>query len=180
LWEETYVRIGAISGSLRKESYNTKLLKAVAGLLTAAGHTVEFIDWSALPVLSEDLEGPNGPPEAVKAFRSQLGSYDFLLISTPEYNHSIPGGLKNAIDWASRAPNVWGGKRVAIMGATVGAWGAVQAVREVRHVLGVLGAQVQTHPMVNLPGAAQAFDGDGKLTNALALAAAEKLVASLG
>jgi chromate reductase len=174
------MRIGAISGSLRSQSYNTRVLRAVAKLAEAAGHTVEFIDWSALPVLSEDLESPDGPPAPVKAFREALGQYDFLLISTPEYNHSIPGGLKNAIDWASRAPNVWGGKKAAIMGATVGAWGAVQAVREVRHVLGVLGVQVQTHPMVNLPGAAGAFDEQGNLTNALAISAAEKLVASLG
>jgi hypothetical protein len=66
------------------------------------------------------------------------------------------------------------------MGATVGAWGAVQSVRETRHILGILGAVVQTHPMVNLPAAGNAFDGDGKLTNALALSALEKLVQSLG
>jgi NAD(P)H-dependent FMN reductase len=104
------MKIGAFSGSLRKQSFNTKLLKAAVDLLTKAGHEVVWIDWSALPVLNEDLESPDGPPAPVKAFRDQLAAVDFVLISTPEYNHSIPGGLKNAIDWASRAPNIFGGK----------------------------------------------------------------------
>jgi chromate reductase len=174
------MKVGLLSGSLRKESYNTRLLKVAAGLLTQAGHQVLWLDWAALPVFNEDLETPDGPPAPVRAFRDQLASVDFVLLSTPEYNHSIPGGLKNAIDWGSRAPNVWGGKKVAIMGATVGTWGAVQAVRETRHVLGVLGAIVQTHPMVNLPAAGSAFDADGNLTNALAQSALEKLVQSIG
>lgn len=173
------MKIGLLSGSLRAESFNTRLLRVAAKLAEAKGHTAELIDWSALPVFSEDLESAGGPPAAVKAFRDALGQYDFLLISTPEYNYSVPGGLKNAIDWASRAPNVWGGKKVAVMGATVGAWGAVQSTREVRHILGVLGAQVQVHPMVNLPAAGSAFDEAGNLTNALALGALEKLIGAL-
>jgi chromate reductase len=173
------MKFAAISGSLRAQSFNTRLIQQAIAMAKAEGITMELIDWSALPVFSEDLETPDGPPSSVKAFRDAVTGADFLLISTPEYNHSLPGGLKNAIDWGSRAPNVWGGKKIAIMGATVGAWGAVQAVREARHVLSVLGAQVQTHPMVNLPAASGAFNDQGELTNDMAKAALLKLIQGL-
>ena len=157
------MRILAISGSLRRDSHNTSLLRA-AGDLLGPGDTLEL--WRGLrEVPPYDQDDDLGPaPVAVASLRDAVASADAVLIATPEYNHSIPGALKNALDWASRpfATNVFRGKPVAVIGASAGLFGAVWAQAELRKVLTAMGARVVD---VELPvgQAAEKFDADGRL-----------------
>jgi chromate reductase len=132
----------AISGSVRHGSYNSALLRAAA----ESSPDVEFVFWRGLaeiPPYDEDLERL-GAPASVAAFRREISRSDAVLIATPEYNGSIPGALKNALDWASRpfATNPLRRKRVGVVGASTGLLGAVQAQAELRRVLTVIGADV--------------------------------------
>ena len=169
------MRIVGISGSLRKDSWNTRLLNAAAAVAADKGQTIEIVGWNDVPVFSEDLESPV-PPEAVTAFRAAVQSADAILFATPEYNNAIPGGLKNLIDWGSRAPGIWSGKVVAVMGATVGGFGAVHGVRDVRHVMTVLGAVVIGPPNVNVPKAQEAFYDNGGLKDPVAAKSVATLI----
>jgi chromate reductase, NAD(P)H dehydrogenase (quinone) len=122
------IHLVGISGSLRKGSYNTMLLNAAAGLLPE-GVTVETVSIADIPVYNADHDIPASPkrPEAVHTFREALRKADGIIFVSPEYNYSLPGGLKNAIDWASRgedSPLL--GKHVSLMGATQGQWGTVR------------------------------------------------------
>jgi chromate reductase len=129
-------RVLALSGSLRKASFNTALLRA-AGQAAPPGTVLAlFEDLEAIPFFNEDLELGTAPA-AVKRLRDEVARADGLLISTPEYNHSIPGVLKNAIDWLSRPTpaRVLAGKPVAVMGATPGTWGTRLAQAALRQVL---------------------------------------------
>ena len=148
------MRILAISGSLRRDSHNTALLRAAAGHLPAG---IELELWEGLrdvpPYDQDDDVEPAHP--AVAALRSAVAGADAVLISTPEYNHSIPGALKNALDWASRpfATNAFRGKPVAVIGASTGLFGAVWAQAELRKVLAAMGAQVvETEVVVGQAG----------------------------
>lgn len=137
------MRILGISGSLRRDSYNTRLLRAAAELLP---HDAELTVWEGLkdvPPYDED-DDVDPAPAAVAALRDALAGADAVLFATPEYNSSIPGHLKNAIDWASRpiATNVLRNKPVAVVGASTGAFGAVWAQAELRKVLAATGARV--------------------------------------
>jgi chromate reductase len=136
------MRILGISGSARRDSHNTKLLRAAAELLPAGVELVEWEGLSALPIYDEDLEADR--PDAVCELRDALATADAVLIATPEYNHSIPGGLKNALDWASRPlqENPLRNKPALVVGASTGLFGAVWAQAEARKVLSALGAQV--------------------------------------
>ena len=157
------MRILALSGSLRRDSLNRKLLGAAAAELPA-GVKVEVWDGiGSLPIYDADLDGPE-PPASVAELREAIERADALLIATPEYNHSVPGGLKNALDWASRpfpecAPR---GKQAAVIGASTGLFGAVWAQAEVRKVLGAMGAEVLDEELP-VGSAAEAFDEDGSL-----------------
>jgi chromate reductase len=136
------MKVLAISGSLRSESHNTVLLRAAA---EEAPVGVELELWTGLkeiPAFDQDDE--LDPPSAVEAFKAAVLDADAVLIATPEYNSSIPGALKNALDWASRpiATNVFRNKPVAVIGASTGAFGAVWAQAELRKVLGAMGARV--------------------------------------
>lgn len=136
------MRILGISGSLRRGSHNRKLLRAAAAALPPG---VEFVEWdglAGLPAFDEDLEA--APPAPVREFRDTIDEADALLIATPEYNASLPGALKNAIDWASRPfpDNVLRNKPAAVVGASTGLFGAVWAQAEVRKVLKASGAHV--------------------------------------
>lgn len=119
-----------ISGSLRKESYNTALLDCAASLIPE-GSTLEIKSINDIPLYSGDLEASSGMPESVSKLKQSIKAADGLLIATPEYNGSIPGVLKNTIDWLSRTGldnlNVLNGLPVALMGATVGGMGTVNA-----------------------------------------------------
>ena len=173
------MRIVGISGSLRKDSWNTKLLKAAAAVAVEKGTTIQIVEWHDLPVLNEDLEKP-APPEAVTTFREAVEHAHAILFATPEYNNAIPGGLKNLIDWGSRKPrNIWADKTVAVIGATVGGFGAVHGVRDVRHVMTVLGAHVIGAPNVNVSRAQDAFGDDDALKDPMAAKALDALVERL-
>jgi chromate reductase len=136
------MRILGISGSLRRGSHNRKLLRAASTLLPSGVELVEWDGLAGLPAFDEDLE--NTPPAVVKAFFEAIEGADALLISTPEYNASLPGALKNALDWASRPfpENVLRYKPAAVIGASTGLFGAVWAQAEVRKVLKASGSHV--------------------------------------
>ncbi|HEY2327443.1 MAG TPA: NADPH-dependent FMN reductase [Gaiellaceae bacterium] len=137
------MRILAISGSLRSGSFSTALLRALA---EEAPEGVEITLWDGLrdiPPYDADDDVDGGPP-AVEALREAVREADAVLIATPEYNGSIPGALKNALDWASRpfATNAFRNKTVAVLSASTGAFGGVWAQTEARKVLGIMGARV--------------------------------------
>jgi chromate reductase len=137
------VRVLGISGSLRRDSHNTLLLRAAAELV---GPDDELVLWSGLadvPPYDEDVD-VEPAPAAVVELRRAVAEADAVLISTPEYNASIPGALKNALDWASRplATNAFRNKPVAVIGSSVGIFGAVWAQAELRKVLATMGARV--------------------------------------
>jgi chromate reductase len=160
------MKVLAISGSLRAESYNTALARAAAEL-APAGVEVELYDGLGLvPPYDADTDGEDSP-EAVRDLRERIAEADALLVVTPEYNGSIPGVLKNAIDWASRPPRgravIWG-KTAAIAGATTGQYGAIWAQQDLRRVLGIAGARVIDGELP-VPRAQEAFDELGHLTD---------------
>lgn len=155
-----------ISGSLRKGSYNTALLHAAIDLMPP-GMTLEIFDLTPLPMFNQDFEKPL--PEAVVAFRDKLAQADAILIATPEYNSSITGALKNALDWASRSPQPpLQGKPAAIMGASTGNFGTLRAQLHLRQILTHVGALTLGKPEVLVARAEQVFDTDGNLVDATA------------
>lgn len=159
-------RVLAIPGSLRRESWNRRLL-AHAALIAHPRMRIELYDGlREVPLFDEDLEAATGGgPEAVQRLRDAVAAADGLLVATPEYNHSLPGVLKNAIDWLSRAAprEVLAGKPVAVIGASSGRWGTRLAQAALRQVLAATEAAVMPAPMLFLRDAPQAFDGEGKL-----------------
>jgi chromate reductase len=139
------MRVLGISGSLRQDSYNHALLRQAAERLPAGAEWSEFDQLREIPPYDADLEGDGSPvPAAVAALREALREADAVLIATPEYNHSIPGALKNALDWASRpaGESALTGTPAAVIGASTGMFGAVWAQAETRKVLGALGGRV--------------------------------------
>jgi len=155
-----------ISGSLRRDSHNTKLLRAAGELFEAEG--VEFEIYEGLkevPPYDED-DDVGGGPEAVARLRAAVAGADALFFSTPEYNSSIPGQLKNVVDWLSRplAENVLRNKPVAVIGASTGMFGAVWAQAELRKVLGATGARV-AEGEVPVGHAQTRFDEAGRLND---------------
>ncbi|MGI8411904.1 MAG: NADPH-dependent FMN reductase [Solirubrobacteraceae bacterium] len=136
------MRVLAISGSLRRDSHNRRLLRAAASLLPPEAELVVFEGLKAIPPFDEDDELDPGP--AVQGWRTAVLAADGLLFSTPEYNSSIPGALKNAVDWASRpiAGAALRNKPAAVIGASTGMFGAVWAQAELRKALGAAGARV--------------------------------------
>jgi chromate reductase len=137
------MRVLGISGSLRRDSHNSALLRAAAERLPAGSELVPFERLSEIPPYDEDVEG-RGVPEPVHELREAIRDADAVLIATPEYNHSIPGQLKNALDWASRpaGKSALNGKPAAVVGASTGMFGAVWAQAELRKVLGAMGGRV--------------------------------------
>lgn len=158
------MRVLGISGSLRAASHNTRLLHAAAAL-APAGVTLEVWDGlAAVPPYDEDAEGLEPAPLAVAQLRRALDGADAVLFATPEYNGSVPGQLKNALDWASRpfATNPLRRKPVAVVGASTGLFGAVWAQAELRKVLTTIGATVVDADLP-IPMADDAFAPDGRL-----------------
>lgn len=138
------MRVLAISGSLRRDSHNRALLRAAGELLPADAELVVFDGLKAIPPYDQDDEEAGSAPASVTALREAIADADAVLIATPEYNHSIPGVLKNALDWVSRpmATNPLRGKPVAVIGASTGMFGAVWAQAETRKVAAALGGRV--------------------------------------
>jgi chromate reductase len=136
------MRILGIAGSLRRGSHNRRLLRAAGHALPPGVELVEWEGLGGLPIFCEDLE--DAPPRTVQDFLGAVEEADALLIATPEYNASVPGGLKNALDWASRPfpDNVLREKPSAVIGASTGLFGAVWAQAEVRKALKASGAHV--------------------------------------
>ena len=163
------MRVLAISGSLRADSYNTALARAAAAL-APSGVEVELYDGlGLLPPYDQDLDQEGSePPHAVRDLRERIEEADALLVVTPEYNGSFPGVLKNAIDWASarHRGSSFAGKTVAIAGATTGQYGAIWAQQDLRRVLGIAGARVILEEFP-LSQAQNAFDEQGRLLSAL-------------
>ena len=137
------MRVLGISGSLRRDSYNHALLRAAAERLPAGAELVEFEGLREIPPYDSDLEAME-TPAAVAELREAMREADAVLIATPEYNHSIPGVLKNALDWASRpaGQSALTGTPAAVIGASTGMFGAVWAQAETRKVLSALGGRV--------------------------------------
>jgi chromate reductase len=158
------VNILGFAGSLRKGSYNKALLRAAAELVPEDA-TLEIFDLEEIPPFNQDLE--SAMPERVKEFKSKIRSADAILIVTPEHNYSIPGVLKNAIDWASRpyGDNSFEGKPVAVMSASTGMLGGARAQYHLRQVFVFLNMHPVNKPEVLVTFANQKFDQNGRLTD---------------
>jgi chromate reductase len=158
-------RILGFAGSLRRASYNRGLIRA-ASELAPAGTLVDVFDLDDLPLYNQDVEDAGEPPSVV-AFKRAIARADALLVATPEYNHGVPGVLKNAIDWASR-PRVTSplrDKSVAVVGASPGNGSTARAQAQLREAFVFTGACVMPQPELLIGAAASHFDDDGNLTD---------------
>ena len=175
------LRILAIAGSLRRESHNRRLLQAATELAPAGIRISLYDELAAIPMFDEDLEAAtSGGPDCVRRLRKAVAASHGLLIATPEYNQSMPGVLKNALDWLSRGtPEVLASKPVATIGASAGRWGTRLAQASLRQVLNATEALVMPAPALYLADAAHAFDAQGKLTDARTRQMLESVVATL-
>ncbi len=168
------IKILGIAGSLRKGSFNHMALKAAQGLAPADA-ALEAFDLPELPGFNQDLE--KAPPAAVTELKEKIRAADAILFVTPEYNYSVPGVLKNAIDWASRpyGDSAWKGKPAAVMGASTGVLGTARAQYHLRQTLVFLDMPAVNQPEVMISGAASKFDASGNLTDETA----KKLIGQL-
>ncbi len=158
------INILGISGSLRKGSYNTLSLVA-AQKLAPKNITITLCDISAIPLYNEDVRD-KGVPSSVNDFRDSIKKADAIIIATPEYNYSIPGVLKNAIDWASRPPEQpFEAKPIGIIGASMGMLGTARAQYHLRQCFVFMNAYIMNKPEVMIGGAHTKFDQDGNLTD---------------
>jgi chromate reductase, NAD(P)H dehydrogenase (quinone) len=156
----------AIAGSLREGSFNRKALQIAKAVASELGANVTEIDLKtlALPVFNADLR-ENGFPESVVVLKKAVESADILLIATPEYNYSVPGPLKNAIDWASDLTNPFEGKVAAIFGASTGLVGTLRSQLHLRQILGALNVFIAPQPQVFIRSAREAFNPDGSFVD---------------
>jgi chromate reductase len=171
---EKVVHILGFAGSLRQKSYNKGLLRA-ANKLLPKNAILEMFDLEGIPAFNQDLE--IRAPDKVKEFKAKIKAADAILIATPEYNYSVPGVLKNAIDWASRPypDNAFKGKPVALMGASIGGVGTARAQYHLRQSFVFLDMYPINSPEVLVTFAQQKFDENGNLKDAKA----KELIANL-
>ena len=157
----------ALTGSLRKGSFNTALLRA-AKELAPAGLTLDLRTLHGIPVYDGDVEA-EGLPEAVKTLGAAIEAADALLIATPEYNHSIPGVLKNGLDWVSRPPGsgsrIFGNKPTAVIGATPGGGGTMRSQDALMHVLRAFGSDLWFGPWMTVSQAHKLLNAEGELAD---------------
>ena len=172
------MRVLGVAGSLRRDSHNRKLLRAAGSLLPAEVQFTEYDGLKLIPPFDEDDEP--APPLPVAHWREAIDEADAILFATPEYNSSIPGQLKNAIDWASRPVNnaALRNKPVAVIGASTGMFGAVWSQAELRKVLGSAGARVIERELP-VSSADEAFTEDGGLTDRDTELALDSVIAEL-
>jgi chromate reductase, NAD(P)H dehydrogenase (quinone) len=158
------VKILGIAGSLRRESYNRRALRAAIDL-TPEGAQLETFELDDIPIFNQDHE--QDPPPVVAEFKRRIREADAILFVTPEYNYSIPGVLKNAIDWASRpyGDSAWNGKGVAVMGASPGVIGTARAQYHLRQTFVFLNMFAINQPEVMIGRAHERFDEQGNLTD---------------
>jgi chromate reductase, NAD(P)H dehydrogenase (quinone) len=176
--ESRAISVLAFCGSLRAGSYNRAALKTAIEL-KPAGMTVEIAEIGTIPLYNEDVRVQGFPPP-VETLRRQIKSADALLFATPEYNYSIPGVLKNAIDWASRPPEQpFAGKPVAIMGAAAGMAGTARAQYDLRRCCVFLDMHPINKPEVLIGQAQTKFDTDGRLTDEAARGFIRDMMAAL-
>ena len=160
------LKVLGISGSLRRDSYNRKALQAAKRLAADAGAEVSEADLKqlALPIYDGDIEA-QGLPDSVLRLKAAVEAADVILIASPEYNHSISGALKNAIDWLSRQKNSLDGKVAAVFGASTGVFGTARGQYHLRQTLASLNVTVIPQPQVYIATAADAFGPDGEFKN---------------
>jgi NAD(P)H-dependent FMN reductase len=155
-----------LSGSLRRHSYNSGLLRAAQALMPE-GSRLEIASIAGVPLYNGDVEAEARLPAAVTVLKESIAAADGVLLATPEYNSGIPGVFKNAIDWASRPPadipRIFGGKRIAIIGASPGGFGTILAQNAWLPVLRTLGAEFWAAGRLMVPNAGRAFDAEGAL-----------------
>jgi len=171
---KTETKVLAFAGSTRADSYNKKLIKEAAEILSQMGTTVTVIDLIdyPMPFYDADLEAKQGMPKHAKSFRDLLINSDAIIISSPEYNSSLSAVLKNAIDWASRSEEgqysqeAFKGKKFAIMSAAPGKGGGGRGLVHLRSIIEAVGGEV-IEPQVKVANAANAFGKNGKLENPL-------------
>ena len=157
------LQVLGLAGSLRAGSHNRALLRAAIELVPD-GLWIDAFDLRGIPLYDGDVEIANGLPEPVQEFRRRIAAADALLVATPEYNYSVPGVLKNAIDWASRPPDSpFGGKPIALMGASPGRFGSARAQYHLRQTCVFLDMLPLNRPEVFVASAAEKFDGEGRL-----------------
>jgi chromate reductase len=158
------IHILGFAGSLRKESYNRAILAAALEAIPDDA-SLEVFDLEGIPPFNQDLELQ--PPDKVKEFKKRIRAADAILIATPEYNYSIPGVLKNAIDWASRpyGDNAFDGKPVAVMGASIGTLGTARAQYDLRRSFVFLNMFPLNQPEVMIPFAQDKVDSKGRVTD---------------
>ncbi len=158
------VRILGIAGSLRQGSYNRSALRAATELVPD-GASIEVFELDGIPGFNQDEE--QNPPAKVAEFKRKIREADAILFVTPEYNYSVPGVLKNAIDWASRpyGESAWNGKPAAIMGASIGNIGTARAQYHLRQTMVFLNMFPLNQPEVMIGNAADRFDAQGNLTD---------------
>jgi chromate reductase, NAD(P)H dehydrogenase (quinone) len=172
------IKILGIAGSLRKASYNRAALRTAQGLVPANA-TLDVFDIGGLPGFNQDEEMT--PPAKVVDLKAQVRRADAVLLVTAEYNYSIPGVLKNAIDWGSRpyGDSAWTGKPVAVMGASIGAQGSARAQYHLRQCFVFLDMPVVNRPEVMIAHAAEKFDEHGNLKDEKAKELIAELLVSL-
>jgi chromate reductase len=158
------IRILGLAGSLRKASYNRAALRA-AQQLVPAGARLDIIELDGIPPFNQDHEA--SPPSTVVQLKARIKDSDAVLFVTPEYNYSVPGVLKNAIDWAGRpyGQSAWQHKPAAIMGASIGSIGTARAQYHLRQMMVYLDMPVVTQPEVMIASAAKRFNEQGELTD---------------
>ena len=172
------VRILGIAGSLRRESYNRAALRAAIEL-APEGATIETFELDGIPGFNQDEE--QNPPAKVVELKKRVREADAILFVTPEYNYSVPGVLKNAIDWASRpyGDSAWNGKPAAMMGASIGAIGTARAQYHLRQMMVFLNMFPTNQPEVMIGNASERFDAQGNLTDAATKEFIRQLLQSL-
>ena len=158
------LRILGIAGSLRRESYNRAALRAATKLLPE-GATMDVFELDGIPGFNQDDE--QNPPAKIVELKKRVREADAILFVTPEYNYSVPGVLKNAIDWASRpyGDSAWNGKPAAIMGASIGGIATARAQYHLRQMMVFLNMFPINQPEVMIANAADRFDAEGNLTD---------------